>query len=211
MFLPSGTMCNQIALLVHRRPGDQVIAADLAHIFTSEAGAGAPASRACKPWPLVTTKRESFLLRRHDGGACAARRSGRHSPRSRCSLARADRSIVVAAPYGWPLAAIVADRARGPRRHGLSVHMDGARLHAAQVASGVSAKQMAAACDSTSGLTSSKGLPAVGRRGARRLTQLYRGGLGPGSTGMGRRRCTSSQRVGSGRTLCPRVLTTSSG
>src|SRR5262245_22221220 len=40
VFLPSGTMCNQIALLVHCRPGDEVIGADMAHIFTSEAGGG---------------------------------------------------------------------------------------------------------------------------------------------------------------------------
>src|SRR2546423_4669205 len=39
-FLPSGTMCNQIALLVHCRPGDEVIGADVAHIFTSEAAGG---------------------------------------------------------------------------------------------------------------------------------------------------------------------------
>ena len=40
LFLPSGTMCNQIALAVHCHPGDEVIAASSAHIIASE-GAGA--------------------------------------------------------------------------------------------------------------------------------------------------------------------------
>ena len=47
VFLPSGTMCNHIALLVHGRPGDEVIAADVAHIFTSEAGGGSALAPAC--------------------------------------------------------------------------------------------------------------------------------------------------------------------
>ncbi|HEY9214957.1 MAG TPA: beta-eliminating lyase-related protein, partial [Ancylobacter sp.] len=42
LFLPSGTMCNQIAFLVHCRPGDEIIAAANAHVFGSE-GAGASA------------------------------------------------------------------------------------------------------------------------------------------------------------------------
>ena len=53
VFLPSGTMCNQIALLVHCRPGDEVIAADVAHIFTSEAGGGSALAGA-QTWPLAT-------------------------------------------------------------------------------------------------------------------------------------------------------------
>src|SRR5262245_41775240 len=79
VFLPSGTMCNQIALLVHCRPGDEVIAADLAHIFTSEAGGGS-CFAGVQTWPLAT-RRGIFC------GAdveAALRDSGnRHSPCSR--------------------------------------------------------------------------------------------------------------------------------
>src|SRR6202012_2772426 len=39
VFLPSGTMCNQIAILTHCRPGDEILAHETAHIVTSEAGA----------------------------------------------------------------------------------------------------------------------------------------------------------------------------
>ena len=47
MFLPSGTMCNQIALAVHCASGDEIIADRTAHIVNSEAAgsavvAGAP-------------------------------------------------------------------------------------------------------------------------------------------------------------------------
>ena len=41
MFLPSGTMCNQIAILTHCRPGDEIIAHETAHIVAAEGGAPA--------------------------------------------------------------------------------------------------------------------------------------------------------------------------
>ena len=39
VFLPSGTMCNQVAIATHCRPGDEILAHETAHIITSEAGA----------------------------------------------------------------------------------------------------------------------------------------------------------------------------
>jgi threonine aldolase len=38
VFLPSGTMCNQIAILTHCRAGDEIIAHESAHIITNEGG-----------------------------------------------------------------------------------------------------------------------------------------------------------------------------
>ncbi|GIT25075.1 MAG: hypothetical protein CM1200mP41_11190 [Gammaproteobacteria bacterium] len=38
VFLPSGTMCNQIAMAVHCEAGDEIIADETAHVITSEAG-----------------------------------------------------------------------------------------------------------------------------------------------------------------------------
>ena len=50
MFLPSGTMCNQIAILTHCRPGDEILAHETAHILTSEgSGARRPGRRADHP------------------------------------------------------------------------------------------------------------------------------------------------------------------
>ena len=37
IFLPSGTMCNQVAVCTHCTPGDEIIAADASHIIGSEA------------------------------------------------------------------------------------------------------------------------------------------------------------------------------
>src|ERR1700733_10488905 len=38
LFCPTGTMCNQIAIKVHTRPGDEVICDELAHIYLYEGG-----------------------------------------------------------------------------------------------------------------------------------------------------------------------------
>jgi len=150
VFLPSGTMCNQIALLVHCRPGDEVIAADLAHIFTSEAGGGS-CFAGVQTWPLRTKR---GLFSPADVTAAVRDTGGRHSPRSR--LLALEQTVNRGGGAVWPLAALVAV-AGAAREHGLAVHMDGARILNAQVASGVSAKQMAAPCDSV-WLDLSKGL-----------------------------------------------------
>ncbi|MBV9251311.1 MAG: low specificity L-threonine aldolase, partial [Acetobacteraceae bacterium] len=41
VFLPSGTMCNQVAIATHCRPGDEILAHEDAHIINSESGAPA--------------------------------------------------------------------------------------------------------------------------------------------------------------------------
>src|SRR5262247_3040740 len=53
VFLPSGTMCNQIALLVHCRRGDEVIAADRAHILNAQVASGVSAKRMAAPCDSV--------------------------------------------------------------------------------------------------------------------------------------------------------------
>jgi threonine aldolase len=141
VFLPSGTMCNQIALLVHCRAGDEVIAADMAHIFTSESGGGSALAGA-QTWPLAT-KRGIF------SGAQVEHalrdRGGRHGPRSR--LVAVEQTVNRGGGCVWPLVAL-EDVARTAHRHGLVLHMDGARILNAVVASGVAAERMALPCDS---------------------------------------------------------------
>ena len=150
VLLPSGTMCNQIALLVHCRPGDEVIAADLAHIFTSEAGGGS-CFAGVQSWPLAT-KRGIFTAA--DVTAAVREPGGRHSPRSR--LVALEQTVNRGGGAIWPVDTIEAV-ANCARQHGLRLHMDGARILNAQIASGVSAKLMAAPCDSV-WLDLSKGL-----------------------------------------------------
>src|SRR5262249_2254974 len=150
VFLPSGTMCNQIALLVHCRPGDEVIAADIAHIFTSEAGGGS-ALAGVQTWP-VTTKRGIFSAA--DVEAALREPGNRHNPRSR--LVALEQAVNRGGGAVWPLNAI-EEIGRTARRHHLALHMDGARILNAVVASGIDAARMAASCDSV-WLDLSKGL-----------------------------------------------------
>ena len=152
VFLPSGTMCNQIAMLVHCRPGDEIIGADVTHVFTSEAG-GASALAGAQTWPHQMQERASSAGA--DVEAAIRDTGGRHNPRSR--LVVVEQSVNRGGGAVWKVA---ADRGRGrgvAQEHGLSVHMDGARLLNAEVAAGVPAKAMTAPCD-TVWIDLSKGL-----------------------------------------------------
>jgi threonine aldolase len=141
VFLPSGTMCNQIALLVHCRPGDEIIAADVAHIFTSEAGGGSALAGA-QTWPLAT---ERGIFSGAQVEAALRDTGGRHSPRSR--LVAVEQTVNRSGGAVWSLDGL-EDVGRTARSHGLAMHMDGARILNAAVASGIAAKRMAAPCDS---------------------------------------------------------------
>jgi threonine aldolase len=149
VFLPSGTLCNQIAMLVHCRPGDEVIGADNSHIFTSEAGGGS-ALAGVQTWPLPS-KRGVFTSAAVEA---AIRPATRHSPRTR--LVVIEQTNNKAGGAIWPRAAI-EEVAAAARKHGLGVHMDGARILNASIAAGVPAAAFARPCDSV-WLDLSKGL-----------------------------------------------------
>lgn len=150
VFLPSGTMCNQIAVLVHCRPGDEIIGADVTHIFTSEAG-GASALAGAQTWPI---RCERGIFTGSDVAAAIRDPGGRHNPRSR--LLVIEQSVNRGGGAVWKTSQI-DEVAAVAHRHGLSVHMDGARLLNAEVAAGVPAKAMTASCD-TVWIDLSKGL-----------------------------------------------------
>lgn len=149
IFLPSGTMCNQIALLVHCRPGDEVLAADASHIITSEgAGAAALAGAFVRPLSCSRGVYSPGTMR------AAIRSSAPKSPRTR--LVVIEQTHNQAGGCIWPVAAI-NEVATAARESGLAVHMDGARLLNAVVATGVSAHEQAGPVDSV-WLDLSKGL-----------------------------------------------------
>jgi threonine aldolase len=141
VFLPSGTMANQIAIRVHCRLGDEVIADRTAHIINAETGG--PAANA------------GVMIRTVDGPAGvftgeqvkAALRdpASRNAPRSR--LVSVENTSNGGFGTVWPLATLqgVADVARAA---GLAMHMDGARLCNAAVKSGTPAAAYAACVDS---------------------------------------------------------------
>lgn len=140
VFLPSGTMCNAIAILVHCRPGDEIIAHESAHIINHEAG-GAAALAGCLVRPL-TGERGQFT---GEAVHAAIRQPDRHHPRSR--LVAVEQTANLGGGSVWPLAELEAVAAAA-QEAGLKRHMDGARLLNAVVASGVSAAEFAAPFDS---------------------------------------------------------------
>ena len=149
VFLPSGTMCNQIALAVHCTAGDEIIADRSAHIINYEAGG--PASMAGSLVYVLDGENGIFEPADVEG---AIRGGTFHEPRSR--LVVVEQTSNRGGGAVWPLERLqaVSKVARGG---GLSVHMDGARLMNAVVAAGVPAAEFAATVDSV-WLDLSKGL-----------------------------------------------------
>ncbi|MBU6270748.1 MAG: PLP-dependent transferase [Betaproteobacteria bacterium] len=144
VFLPSGTMCNEIAIAVHCRPGDEVIAEASSHIIHYEGGG--PAALAGVMLRPVSAPPEG-VPGTFDGAAlqAAVRAESRYVPRSR--LVAVEQTANTAGGRVWPLALLreVRDAARAL---GLASHVDGARLMNAVVASGVSARDQLAGFDS---------------------------------------------------------------
>jgi threonine aldolase len=153
VFLPSGTMCNEIALRLHARPGgDELILDRTAHPVNSEAGG-----------PAVVSGLMVRVLDGDGGRFSAAQleaairpRGNRYMPRSR--VVSVEQTSNLGGGRVWTLSAV-----RGvlevARRHGLRTHLDGARLLNAVVASGVSAADFAGGFD-TAWLDFTKGLGA---------------------------------------------------
>ena len=151
LFLPSGTMCNQIAFRVYCRPGDEIIMDQTAHTLHFETGGPAALSGAVMS-PLAG-KRGIFSA---DQFEAAIRPVGNHFPRSRVVLI--EQTSNLGGGTIWPLETIEAVSAVA-RRHDIALHMDGARLFNAAVATGISVREYASCVDSL-WIDFSKGLGA---------------------------------------------------
>ena len=151
VYLPSGTMCNEIAYRVHCKPGDEIILDRTAHGIIAEAGG--PAALALAMLYPLDGERGQFSSEQVES---AIRSGSRYEPRSRLI------SIEQTSNWGggsiWPLETIrsIAETARG---NDLAMHMDGARLMNAVVESGIEASAYAEPFDSL-WLDFSKGLGA---------------------------------------------------
>ena len=182
LWFPSGTMCNLVAVKAHTRPGDVVIAEALAHIVRAESGGAALASGVqLEP---IRTQRGIFTV---DELEAAFGRVGTVPAPwgAPAGLVCVEQTHNLGGGSIWPLDALdgVAECAA---RRGVPVHMDGARLLNASVASGVPAAAFAARADSvwldfTKGLGAPIGAVLAGRREflvrARRYKQLFGGGM----------------------------------
>jgi threonine aldolase len=152
VFMPSGTMCNQIAFRLHARPGgDEMILDRRAHPIIAEAGG--PAMNA------------SLMINPLDGDGgvftpeqlrAAIRPESRYLPRSR--LVSVEQTTNMGGGRVWPLDTVRAV-VEVAREHGLRAHMDGARLMNAVVAAGVPADTYTAMFD-TAWIDFTKGLGA---------------------------------------------------
>ena len=153
VFLPSGTMCNEIALRLHVRPGgDEVLAHRTSHIVTSEAGG--PAILAGATVSALDGDGGTFTA---DAVREAVRPPGRrHSPRTR--LVCVEQTSNLGGGRVWPLAQIEEVHAAAAE-HELLTHLDGARLLNASIASGIEPAAYAAPF-TTAWIDFSKGLGA---------------------------------------------------
>ena len=150
MFLPSGTMCNQIAMLVHCRPGDEIIGSAETHVFTSEGG-GASVFAGAQTLNIPSNK---GIFTGADVEAAVRTGDNRHNPISKVVVI--EQTVNRGGGAIWTTSQI-EDVAKSARKHGIIVHMDGARVLNAVVGSGVPAKEMTKHVD-TVWLDLSKGL-----------------------------------------------------
>jgi len=153
LYLPSGTMCNEIALAVHCRPGDEVLCDVTSHIIGFEGGG--PAALAGVMLNPIHGTRGIFSAAQLKEKLHPDRP---YAPRQR--LVEVEHTSNLGGGAIWPLPTLreVAELAHAA---GLATHMDGARLLNACVASGISAADYARDFDSV-WIDFSKGLGAPG-------------------------------------------------
>jgi threonine aldolase len=153
VFLPSGSMCNQIAVRLHIRPlGDEMYLHRLAHPITAEAGGAAVISGAM----IMPLEGDGGMF---SGDTLRARMrdpADSHEPRSR--LVMVEQTTNLGGGRVWP-AARIAEVLAVAEEFGLRTHLDGARLLNAVVASGESAAAYSAGFE-TAWIDFSKGLGA---------------------------------------------------
>lgn len=176
LFMPSGSMTNQVAIAVHTRRGEEVICAEGSHIYEWELGMMAAFSGVVPrfvPAPLGVPSPEDVRL--------AVRRSVHQSPTGLISLENTHNK---AGGTVIPLAVLRQMRAVADAE-GLPLHLDGARVFNAAVKLGVDVREITRCFDTVS-VCLSKGLGApvgsvlLGSAQAIRQAHRYRKMLGGG-------------------------------
>lgn len=176
LFVPSGTQSNLIALMTHCERGDEYIVGQQAHCYRWEAG-GAAVLGSIQPQPLDNAPDGTIALADIEA---AIKPDDPHFARTRLlALENTIGGKILPTDYVQAATALA-------KRHGLSCHLDGARLMNAAVALGVPAATLAQPFDTVS-VCLSKGLGApvgsvlVGTKAAiaraRRLRKMLGGGM----------------------------------
>ncbi len=140
VFLPSGSMCNEISIKVHTDPSDEVICDRSSHLIGFESGGPAMLSGAMVY--ALDGDRGRFS---GEQVTDAIRPVTRYMPRSR--LVSIEQTANLAGGSIWPVE-LIDEVAEVAHQAGLATHMDGARLLNAVVAAGVPAARFARDMDS---------------------------------------------------------------
>jgi threonine aldolase len=178
LFVPSGTMSNQVAVKTHTQPGDELLCDVNCHIYNYEAGGPAVLSGV-----TCRTLEGDFGILDVTQLEGKVRPDNEHLVRTR--LVCLENTHNRGGGRVYPFEKVEAIRAWA-RQHGLSMHLDGARLWNAVVASGIPAGQWGGQFDTVSvcfskGLGAPVGSALAGPREfiarARRVRKLFGGGM----------------------------------
>ena len=178
LFVPSGTMANQLAIRGHTEPGDEILVEANAHLYYYEGGA--PAALSGVMCRCINGQRGIFI------GAdveAALRPADPHFPRTR--LVCLENTHNRGGGKIWSIGQ-VQEVAAAARKHGLQLHLDGARLWNASVTAGIPERDYAAYFDTISvcfskGLGAPVGSALAGPKAfierARRFRKMFGGGM----------------------------------
>ena len=179
LFVASGTMGNLVSLLAHCGRGDEIILGSLSHTFFFEQG-GSAAVGGIHPRTVANQPDGTLALSEIEG---AVRSDNIHFPLTRLIVLENTHNLCGGYPLDIDYMQSVGDIAR---RHGLKIHVDGARFFNAAVALDVRVEQLAAEADSVSfclskGLGAPVGSVVCGSRDfilqARRARKVLGGGM----------------------------------
>ncbi len=151
LFMPSGTMANQVAIKTHIQPGEEIIIDQDSHIFYYECGATAVISGG--QFHCLTGERGILSA---EVIATAIRPPDIHQPQSRLICLENTHNRGGGSIYTVETLTAIAEMAS---RHDIRVHLDGARLFNAALADGTTVGELARQADSVC-IAFSKGLGA---------------------------------------------------
>jgi len=179
IFVPSGTMGNLLALLVHCQRGDEVIVGNKSHIYLNEAG-GMSALGGIQPCPIQNQKDGTLAL---DDILASIRTEDVHHPITRLVCLENTQNICGGVPLTAEYTRQVGELTQ---KNGLALHIDGARIFNSAAAQNVDVKDLVAPADSvmfclSKGLASPIGSMLVGTEKfisrARHLRKMVGGGM----------------------------------
>ncbi|MEO5888229.1 MAG: low-specificity L-threonine aldolase, partial [Anaerolineales bacterium] len=179
LFVPSGTMGNLLALLVHCQRGDEVIVGNQSHIYLNEAG-GMSALGGIQPCPIRNQPDGTLAL---DDVLASIRTADVHHPITRLICLENTQNICGGVPLTPDYTRRVGELAH---HNGLFLHLDGARIFNSAVAQNVPVRDLVEPADSvmfclSKGLASPIGSMLVGTHKfigrARHLRKMLGGGM----------------------------------